>query len=713
MKGVFSLDKQTTLFPEKKPEKIVYGKKIFSLGYNLEVQVSLKHPFRTFLYRNNTLLFTAELADRVNKKIFVIEAIKHGANKSSLSKALGISRQTIHNYEKSLEHFGYEGLVRGYDINLSKSKVTQRKEYVKKNVLERGNTARQLEDIRRQERKEATIEREKQLTIDFAFYEGVKEIKADDQPFSEEHDWEPSRYAGTFIYFPILIRLWSWMRLVIGYYGERYQIFFIFLLMAANNIRSIEALKNERSREAGVVIGLKKLVCRPKVFELFHKASDLNHSASILYDFFRFQIRSGIVSTWFWFTDGHLLPYTGKEKVHYAFYTQRNMPYPGQTNQVTCDMTGRIIDFAIQEGKGDMRKHIIDLPHRWKEELKSVPIMVFDREGDGVDFFRKLIKDQTPFVTWEKNANKKELQELSEEQFTDAFSFNGKEYALFEKKKLCKYKPDPKSDEEEDSFKLRRIYIWNKSSKRRTSGLAWTGDLSVSTQECAKAILSRWGASENTFKHMKERHPIHYRPGFKTQKSENQEIKNPVIKEKDARIKKLTKEVSRLYKKQSKVKVVLNKNGEVRKNSSKETIAAKVVDLENKISALKQEKKDLPERIDVSSLENYKSFEKIDTEGKNIFDFVTSSVWNARKEMVDWLRPYFGCDNEVVDLFYAISYSHGWIKSTKSKVVVRLEPLEQPSRRSAQEHLCQKLTSLRAVLPNEKILIVEVGESPI
>ena len=163
----------------------------------------------------------------------------------------------------------------------------------------------------------------------------------------------------------------------------------------------------------------------------------------------------------------------------------------------------------------------------------------------------------------------------------------------------------------------------------------------------------------------------------------------------------------------SKVKVVLNKNGEVRKNSSKETIEAKITETENKINVLKQKKKDLPERIDVSSLEGYRSFKKIDTEGKSIFDFVTSAVWNARKEMVEWLRPYFGCDNEVVDLFYAISYSHGWIKSTKSKVVVRLEPLEQPSRRSAQEHLCSKLTSLRAVLPNEKILEVEVGESPI
>jgi len=52
-------------------------------------------------------------------------------------------------------------------------------------------------------------------------------------------------------------------------------------------------------------------------------------------------------------------------------------------------------------------------------------------------------------------------------------------------------------------------------NNRRTCGLAWTGDRPVSTEDCARAILSRWGASEKTFKHCKDRHPLHYYPGFK------------------------------------------------------------------------------------------------------------------------------------------------------------------------------------------------------
>jgi hypothetical protein len=55
--------------------------------------------------------------------------------------------------------------------------------------------------------------------------------------------------------------------------------------------------------------------------------------------------------------------------------------------------------------------------------------------------------------------------------------------------------------------------------------------------------------------------------------------------------------------------------------------------------------------VDVSGLENYRSIQRVDNEGKNLFDFVTSSVWNARKQMADWLCPHFSEENELVDLF--------------------------------------------------------------
>ncbi len=102
-----------------------------------------------------------------------------------------------------------------------------------------------------------------------------------------------------------------------------------------------------------------------------------------------------------------------------------------------------------------------------------------------------------------------------------------------------------------------------------------------------------------------------------------------------------------------------------------------------------------------------------ENEGKNLFDFVTSAAWNSRKQVIEWLQPYYPNKNEIVDLFYAITQCQGWVKTTHTNVTVRIEPLQQASRRAAQEQLCRKLTSLGVQTPTGKFMIMEVGDSPI
>lgn len=702
---------QQNLFSEpveqdKKNDKI-------HLGTGLEIQIINGFKPRARLYRLNVLIKTVDLSDKTARRLFVVEVVELGATKSKLAEALGISRQTIHNYVETQKKFGTEGLINSYQPSNSKSRATQRK--INKEKLPKGNTARLLEEIRRKEREEKE-QNAKQLPLfssDVA--EEIQTITSDEQPFSEVHDWEASRYAGVFLYLICLLSKSRWFEFVAGYFGRSYKIFMVFVLMVGRNVPSIEQLKNIHSRESGVILGLKRLPSKPKLWEWFYNAADLKKSDSLVYDYFRHQMGIGMVGTWLWFIDGHLLPYTGKEKVHYSYNTQRRMPMPGRTNLVTCDISGRIVDFEIQEGKGNLREYIVNLQKRWAEELIGTPLMVFDREGYGGDFFYGLIDGGIPFVTWDKYVDTAKLAKIDTELFSEEITVNGKKYSLFEGEKefSCTLEtPDNEGGKQHLKFNVRRIYIWNRSCNRRTCGLAWTGDMETSTADCARAILNRWGASENTFKHLKDRHPFHYHPGFKLKNSENQEISNPEIKEKQASIKSLQKRLSRLYKKLSKAKDVVNKDGTSRQNSVKEKLKVEIAALESEFETIKQAKDELPEKVNVSGLEDYKSFKKIDNEGKNLFDFVTSSVWNARKQMVDWLSQSFDQENEVVDLFYAITNCHGWVKSSKTEVIVRLEPIQQPKRRAAQEQLCRKLTSLGARLPSGKWLVVEVGGSP-
>jgi hypothetical protein len=685
----------------------------FDLGKGLILEVKENYPQTAILSQNGIVIKRCKLADKTAKKLLVIEALEHGAMKSRLASALKMSRQTIDNYQGTVKHFGLDGLVKGYDPSVSKSVRVQREKHAQHNKRIPGNRTRQLEQIRREKRQAREEQKHEQGVFKFGYEDSAILVEAENQPFSEQHDWEPSRYAGVATYLIVLITEWKWLQLVMGYFGSAFKIFMVFLLMAARNIRSIENLKNVRHREAGIVLGLRQLASKPKLWQWFYNVSDKGRSISLLSDYFRYQISSGLVGLQFWFSDGHLLPYTGKQPVHYSYNTQRRMPVPGQTSMVTCDQHGRIVGFEIHEGKGNLKQYILNLGKTWNDDLPYSAVMVFDREGSANSNYSKLVLAGIPFVAWQKNINTEQLLGIEDSKFDEPFEFNGKSYKVFEDEKVITCDTVEDTEIGRHCFKLRHIFIWNQSSKRKTCALAWSGDTDLSTIDCARAILHRWGASENTFKHTKERHPLHYHPGFKLVESDRQEIKNPAVRQKQDQIKTIKKDLKKLYKKLSKAKEVLNKDGSPRENSVRERIKKDIDNYEAELDKLNGEKKALPGKVDPTTLEDYKSIKKIDNEGKNLFDFVTVSVWNARKMMVSWLKSFYSQDNEVVDLFYAIADCHGWIKSTKTEVLVRLEPLQQHSRRMAQEELCRKLTNMGAQMPNGKWIKIEVGESPI
>jgi hypothetical protein len=688
--------KQSVLFNDAEPQ----DESIKPIGYRLYLKFSDSRPAKVALYHNNTLVKIIELSDKVAKKLLVVEAVDMGAEKKALATALGITRQTVHNYVEIKKYFGLEGLIHNYSPSRSKSLREQRRRRASRRST--GNKARQVEQIHKQQREAASSQLELSLT--------TVPVATEDQPFNEEHNWKATRYAGVFMYLIPLITENKWLKMVMGYCGDKYKVFMVFVLMAAYNIRSIEQLKNIRKREAGLVLGINRVPSKLWVRQWIHEVSEKKISTRLLKDFFRHQLRTGLVGLWLWFTDGHLLPYTGKEKVHAGYSTQRRMPVAGRTNLVTSDSSGRIVDFEIQEGKGDLRSYIVNLNKRWQDELVQIPVQVFDREGYGSGFFHNLIENQVCFVTWEKYIDTDKLDAFAPEMFTESFEFNAKMYRIFEGEKTFTHKLE---DGSEEKFTLRRIYIWNVTSNRRTSALAGVPPDKLSTQDCAMAILSRWGASENTFKHLVDKHPLHYQPGFEMVDSEKQEITNPQYKQKQGLLARLKTQLNKSYKKFSKSKEVFNKDGSIRQNSAHHRFKLNIENQEAEIAQLKRQIKQTAEKIDISSLEDYRSFKRICNESKNLFDFVTSSVWNARKQMVEWLLPFYENKNEYVDLFYAITNCQGWIKSEKHKVTVRLEPLEQPSRRAAQEQLCRKLSALEALTPAGKSLAIEVGDSPL
>ena len=250
------------------------------------------------LYHNDILVKTADLADKVAKRFFVVEAVELGATKTRLADVLNISRQTIHNYLEIKKHFGLEGLIRNYTPSKGETLRQNREAHADKGL--KGNKARQLEQMRKEERERLNTQAE----LPF----GDRILDPEDQPFSEKHDWKATRYAGVFTYLITLIHLNNWVRMTSSFFVSNYELLFTFVLMIAKNIRSIEQLKNIRGREAGLILGIRNLPGKTKARIWIYSACKAEAARQMLFHFTLQQVLSGLVGTWLWFVDGHLLP---------------------------------------------------------------------------------------------------------------------------------------------------------------------------------------------------------------------------------------------------------------------------------------------------------------------------------------------------------------------------------------------------------------------
>jgi len=214
----------------------VQEQNVKGIGARLYLKFSKNNPHKVYLYNNRTLIKTVDLSDRVAKRLFVVEAVEMGATKSRLAAALQISRQSIHNYTEIKKHFGLEGLIHNYSPSASKSCRRQRQNHASRRGV--GNKARQLEQMRNEQKQQLPVQAE------LNFGEAIVQVAPEEHPYAEEHEWKKTRYAGVFAYLITLIAQNRWLQLVMGYFGDKYKVFLVFVLMAAHNIRSIEQIKN-------------------------------------------------------------------------------------------------------------------------------------------------------------------------------------------------------------------------------------------------------------------------------------------------------------------------------------------------------------------------------------------------------------------------------------------------------------------------------------
>jgi uncharacterized protein (DUF342 family) len=90
--------------------------------------------------------------------------------------------------------------------------------------------------------------------------------------------------------------------------------------------------------------------------------------------------------------------------------------------------------------------------------------------------------------------------------------------------------------------------------------------------------------------------------------SDRQEIPNPQIRHKDNLIRRLRKGLDKLLRKLVKTPENNKRDGAPRRNSRRQRLLENIQQQEAMIEQVRAEKKALPEKIDVSKLQDYRSF---------------------------------------------------------------------------------------------------------
>jgi len=102
---------QQNMFPEHNESDS--KNKVSSLGRGLAIHF-IKPGSEARLFRQGVFTKTVDLSDKTARRLFIVDTVELGATKALLAKALGISRQTIHNYIETQKNFGREGLIHSY-----------------------------------------------------------------------------------------------------------------------------------------------------------------------------------------------------------------------------------------------------------------------------------------------------------------------------------------------------------------------------------------------------------------------------------------------------------------------------------------------------------------------------------------------------------------------------------------------------------------------
>lgn len=461
---------------------------------------------------------------------------------------------------------------------------------------------------------------------------------------------------------------------------------------ATLGIQSIEALKLVNASELGVLIGMNRSPEKEVIRDHLTRLSSHNLSGDLIDDFARRLLFQGRIDPEVFFIDGHFLPYYGLNIIAKGYYTVRRLAMRGNELYAVTDLQGRPLFFINESSEIDFRPVISRCADKLREFGITRPMLVFDRGGYGIHFFKELGKT-ADFVTWAKYVSEKSLASISDDCFTAGIRFQDQKFLVAEEMRTVSESVQTANKDgrsKPSSVQMRLVVLKDVDTGKRLG--IYTSNTARPSYDIAWYMLQRWGDSENFFKEMKARFNLDYHPGYDIQELENQPlVDNPDIALIKKAIRTLKKEVEELEKDMLVIEAKVAKRRDNRLIKKLTGLSSQCEDKKKDIAEFEKKAKELPEKVSIVDILKGKPMNRCDLEKKKLYDLMQFMAFHSRERLTEIFRECYKDKRDIKKVLDMITGKSGYVKLVGQTLVVLLDWIENKKHREAAEHLCHLL----------------------
>ena len=465
------------------------------------------------------------------------------------------------------------------------------------------------------------------------------------------------------------------------------------LLHSVNfGIPSIEALKLVNASELGVLIGKSRSPDKETVRNHLVQMAKHNLADKLIDRFAERLLKQGQIDPEVFFIDGHFLPYYGLKVIAKGYHTVRRLAMRGNELYAVTDLQGRPLFFMTESNEIDFRPIISLCAAKLVELGISRPLLVFDRGGYGIHFFKEL-SETADFVTWAKYIGDKFLGRIPDESFSIGIFLGDRKYMVAEDLRTVTESIQSAKNEgrtNPTSMNLRLVVLKDAETGKRVG--IYRNNTDKPSHDIAYYMLQRWGDSENFFKEMMARFNLNYHPGYDIEELEKQPlVENPDIA--------LTKKAIRLLKKDAQElenEILLTEAKLIKRHDKR--LVAKLSKLHNSLEEKKTditefEKKlaTLPDKVSIMDILQGKPMNRCDLEKKKLYDLMQFMAFHSRERLLEMFRHCYDDHRDIKKVLDMITTRAGYIKLIGQTLVVILDWIENKKHREAAERFCRAL----------------------